>query len=386
MARRPARRRRRARTGAFSAAGVRGHRRHRLSGRRHLRAVHRLRGRDRRDRARLGGLRAVQPRNSPRRGQRLPGQAALRRGRAGSRRARGRLLRERRHGGLAGGIRGNRRKRGDDARRLHRPGRGRARPVRLGARPQPHVLRPLVPARRRARRRTRRSAQHRGPGVAAPGDGRGRARATFGPDCGLRLPLEPGAAAARTGVGGVRAAGGAAAPVASRDRRRDGRPGHPPDAARHGRRARARGRADGHRGGFGGADDGAHPADARAGVAVPARAKPYPCVRERSRRAGARARRGRGRSRRRRAVRARGAGDRRPRLAGGSSSPRARRAAGQAHGPDPGHARAREERGRHPRPRPGRAPRGSAGPSRSSPMLSALRRLLPLGTARPRPA
>ena len=33
-----------------------------------------------------------------------------------------------------------------------------------------------------------------------------------------------------------------------------------------------------------------------------------------------------------------------------------------------------------------RPPRGSAGPSRSSPMLSALRRLLPLGTARPRPA
>ena len=203
-------------------------------------------------------------------------------------------------------------------------------------------------------------------------------------------------------VGGVRAAGGAAAPVASRDRRRHGTTR--PPARRCSPMVDARvagGGADGHRSGFGGPDDGAHPPDARSGVAVPARAEPYPCVRERSRRARARAGRSRGRSRRGRAVRARGAGGRRPRLAGGPPAPHPHRAAGQAHGPAPGHARAREERGRHPRSRPiaggvppprpralgrFRMPRGFAGPSRASPVLSALRRLVPLGATRPRPA
>ena len=161
-------------------------------GRSHSRAGRGVRGRDRGDRARLRRQRPVQPGDPARRGERLPGQAAHRGGGARGGGAGGRLRRQRLRGGLAGRVRGNRRKRCDDARRGHRPARGRARAVRLGARSEPDVLRSLLPARRRARRRPRRSPQHRRAGVVAPGHGGRDARGAFGPDRGLRVPVERG--------------------------------------------------------------------------------------------------------------------------------------------------------------------------------------------------
>ena len=182
-----------------------------------------MRGRDRGDRARLGRHRPVQPGDPARRGERLPGQAGHRARGARGGGSRGQPRRKGRRAGLAGRVRGHRRERRDDARRRHRPARGRARAVRLGPRSEPVVPRPLVPARRRARRRPRRAPQQRRAGVAAPGNGGRNARGALGPDRGLRLPVERGPATARAGVGGVRAARGTATPVAPRDRRRDGR-------------------------------------------------------------------------------------------------------------------------------------------------------------------
>ena len=250
VARRPARRRRRARTGPFSAHRVRGHRRCRLSGGCDLRAVHGLRGRDNRHRARIGRHRAVQPGNSARRCQRLSDQADLRRGRcAKPRRARPAPPRtapramERKAGWWdlrepAGAAR----------RRSPRPPPWSRPNAAATSRCSTSTVRsPLSPSLLDVEPggRTRRPPQHRGPGVAASGNGRTGMRAQRSDRIAVYgYPVERRTAAARAGVGGVRAAGGAPAPVAPGDRRRHGRPGHPPDAARHGRCAHSRRRAD----------------------------------------------------------------------------------------------------------------------------------------------
>ena len=319
----------------IAAAPVRGSRQGLVSGGRHLRAGRGLRGQHRRGRARLRRHRPVQPGDPARRGERLSGETDHRHRGARGGGPRGRNRAPALRGGLAGRIRGNRRKRCDDARRRRRAARGRARAVRLGARPEPDVPHPLVPARRGARRRARGSAQHRRAGIAAPGDGGRHARGAFGPHRGLWIPLECGTAAAGAGMGGMRAVRRAAAPLPSRDRRRHGRSGHPPHAARHGRCAGPRGRADRRGRLLRRPSDGPPRPDARSGVAVRPRAEPYPGVQTRVRPAGVARCGSRDRPRRGRPVRAHPALDHGPGLAGWPDSPCAARPDRPAHRPDP---------------------------------------------------
>lgn len=211
-----------------------------------------------------------------------------------------------------------------------------ARALRLGARPRPHGLRRLAHARRRARHGPRGASEHRRAGVAQPGHGGADARGALRPHRGLRLPVECRGAAARARVGGVRAARRASAPLASRHRRRDGRPGHAPDPARARRRAGGGDRADALGCDGGRADDGAARSDARPGLSVGAGAEPHASLRGRGHRGGAAPRsRGRASAGRGGAVRACARRACRPGLPAGPAPRRAARPARHARGPAP---------------------------------------------------